>query len=188
MLYQERNDWFLCYIAMSSWPGSRSFYLQTGIQLLPEPAEYLIANFALDRRATQLGNIRELPEDLDTAQSVMDEVVEAVKVEAVPFFNQFANLETYAIAAEVQALTMNGLNCHFHERLCYVRLLAGDLPGALVAATAAVKTAPSTTRITTGRATSASGSNGSRQQRNGTKLGHLGYSANKPHTRGRAFV
>jgi hypothetical protein len=60
--------------------------------------------------------------------------------EAIPFFDRFGTLPMFAVATEVNALTGNALNCHFHHRLFYARLLLGDLPGAL-AADAAARTA-----------------------------------------------
>jgi len=37
LLYRRPVDWLLCYVAMPSWPGSRTFYLNVSIQLLCEP-------------------------------------------------------------------------------------------------------------------------------------------------------
>ncbi|GGN63800.1 hypothetical protein GCM10010112_23400 [Actinoplanes lobatus] len=68
-----------------------------------EPADHLIADFGLDKRATRLGDFRELPEDLPSAESVMNEVAEAIRAEAVPFFDRSGGLATFAIAAEVHA-------------------------------------------------------------------------------------
>ncbi|WP_229075175.1 hypothetical protein [Actinoplanes sp. DH11] len=95
----------------------------------------------MDKRATQLGKFRDLPEDLALAEHVMAEVAEAISAEAVPFFARFGNLPTYAVAADVHALTSNGLNCRFHERRFYSRLLLGDFAEALAAAEAAERTA-----------------------------------------------
>ncbi|MEU8658095.1 hypothetical protein [Actinoplanes philippinensis] len=141
LLYQQPIDWLLCYVVMQTRPGFRSFQMSAGIQLLCEPADYLIADLSLDQRATQLGRFRDLPEDLALAEPVMAEVAEAVSAEAVPFFARFGNLPNYAIATEVHAWTANGLNCRFHERLFYARLLLGDFAEALAAAEAAACTA-----------------------------------------------
>ncbi|MEU8244427.1 hypothetical protein AB0C07_39740 [Actinoplanes missouriensis] len=141
LLYQQPVDWLLCSVVMQTRPGSRSFQMSAGVQLLCEPAEYLIAELSLDKRVTRLGEFRDLPEDLALAEPVMAEVAEAINAEAVPFFARFGNLSAYAIAADVDALTRNGLDCHFHERRFYSRLLLGDFAEAFAAAEAAERTA-----------------------------------------------
>ncbi|MFI1992085.1 hypothetical protein [Actinoplanes sp. NPDC020271] len=146
LLYQQPIDWLLCYVVMQTRPGSRSFQMSADIQLLCEPAEYLIADLSLDKRATQLGRFRDLPEDLVLAEPVMAEIAGAISGEVVPFFARFGDLPTYAIAAELHAWTSNGLNCHFHERLFYSRLLLGDFPAALAAAEVAERTGRSDDR------------------------------------------
>lgn len=68
LLYQQPIDWLLCSVVMQTRQGSRSFQMSAGVQLLCEPAEYLIADLSLDKRVTRLGEFRDLPEDLALAE------------------------------------------------------------------------------------------------------------------------
>jgi hypothetical protein len=139
ILYQEPLDWVLRYVVMQTWPSLRTFYMATGTQLLAVPVGHLTVHVSLDTPGLQLRKHRELPEDLDQAQPVMQELAQAMIAEAVPFFAEAGTLHGQLLAAEADAMS-NALNCHHHERLCYIRLLLGDVAGALTAAEAAEQT------------------------------------------------
>jgi hypothetical protein len=139
LLVRKPDDWLLCYVVMGSRPGSREFYMNAGIQLLCEPFGHLMLDLSLDRRETQLGKQRELPEDPELTAPVMGEVADAILAEAVPFFDRFGSLATFAAEAEIRAQATDTWR-HHYRHFCAL-LLIGDVPGALTAGEAAERTA-----------------------------------------------
>ncbi|WP_213011165.1 hypothetical protein [Paractinoplanes toevensis] len=138
----------MSYVVAHSHTGSKKFHLIAGTQLLAQPSAGLVLDVSLyvqqatlpHLSSTELHTLRDLPTDTSQAETVMSECADAILTEAVPYLDEYGTLQGQANAHEA-LVGHNPLNSNAHQRLCYIRLLLGDIHGCLAAADVAQRTA-----------------------------------------------
>lgn len=134
LLYREPVDWLLCCISLDNSRFSSNFSVARTVQLLAVPSRYLGGpeSRVLGQGAAQR-SLWEAPETVADAESVMGEVLDHIRREAMPVFDSIGTLPGYQTPAEERAQRQPN-NVHYQEEVFCLRLIQGDTTGALRAA------------------------------------------------------
>ncbi|GAB1641404.1 hypothetical protein [Krasilnikovia sp. MM14-A1259] len=128
---------------MSNVATSKKFRISALVQFLATPNEY-VSGPHLQRLGHGVGAaIWEVPTTEAETEETMNDVAGLTRDKAIPYFDQVGTLSTFAADAQARAAEEPS-NMHYQEALFAVRLITGDVPGALLTA-AEVRSALTTT-------------------------------------------
>lgn len=137
-LYREPVDWLLCWVGMSNSRWSSNYSVHASVQVMAVPKEYLGSSliFLLLGHGSPQRSWWEAATNLAEAEPAMGQIRALIQAEALPIFDQLGTVSGYATTVAERAQE-NPLNYLHNEELFYLRLIQGDVSGALRAAEAA---------------------------------------------------
>jgi hypothetical protein len=129
LIYRRPVEWLLCGLLVRLYSSSPTFLVSGIVQLLSTPLPYLHGPHLID-----LG--RGTPDavhDASDPEEAFRTTLKVVRADALPAFERLGTLEGYAAAAEAM---VDGApqDPNYHEERFHLRLIQGDIAGALLAA------------------------------------------------------
>lgn len=140
VLRREPTDWILCGLSVNTSNWSSDYKVHIVVQLLAFPIEFPTG---IAPRILGHGTVRRLwktPADVAEAESEMREILDLIRIEALPEFDRLGTIPQYAALAK-EIARRDPQDPNYHEQVFCVRLLQGDIQGAERAADAAVRAA-----------------------------------------------
>ncbi|MEN3310460.1 MAG: hypothetical protein V7603_6662 [Micromonosporaceae bacterium] len=140
LLYREPSDWLLCYLSLHNWPWGTNFSVYLGVQLLAAPATSLRGPLGRELGHANGKSFWPSPKTIKDAEPAMQEILQQIHTDALPFFDEVGNLPGYRIGAEERARRQPD-DVYFQETVFCLRLLDGDVDSAIRAAEATARAA-----------------------------------------------
>lgn len=136
LLYREPSDWILCSLILSNSRWSSDFRLDTTVKLLAVPTETLGGRYVQPLGHGTGRSLWATPTTVAELAPAMGDILDHINTEAVPLFDRLGSIDGYTADTEQRAAEIPQ-DVISQEELTYLRLLRGDLAGALSAAEAA---------------------------------------------------
>ncbi|MGI5175425.1 hypothetical protein ACQEVZ_03725 [Dactylosporangium sp. CA-152071] len=145
LLHQGPDDWILRCVVMSTTRSADQFKLGAHVQLLAVPTRYLVGPLHQPLRRLGPRVFWDTPATVTEAGPGMAEIAEAIRAQAVPYLDTYGTTE--ALQRHFDELVDDRpFDIHFQEAAFCLRLINGDVDGALAAAAGAVSAAAQETR------------------------------------------
>lgn len=135
LIYREPLEWIFSGVVVQASRSADQFSLQQHIQLLAVPEQHLVGPFGERIRPPGGRGFWSTPSSVADAGPEMAEIVEAVKQQSIPYFDELGTAEGYQAAIEKLAREAPE-DLHHQEAVFCIRLINGDAVGALAAAAA----------------------------------------------------
>lgn len=135
ILYREPADWLLCYVSMETSRWSSAYRVAAIVQLLAVRKEYQTGLMMQDLRDATGRGLWQSAANLTEVEPAMREILDLIQTEALPIFDRVGNIAGYARLAEERA-RQQPMDVHFQHNVFCLRLLQGDVEGALSTAEA----------------------------------------------------
>jgi hypothetical protein len=138
ILYCKPADWLLCAVVLHQSHWSSDFRHDMLATLLAVPSPVLTVSFFVHPLGHGLGRGHYTAvTSIAEAEPAMDDLYDLIQLQAIPYLDRVGTLQAYTAEAEA-ATTPENVN--HHQELCYLRLIQGDIDGALQSAELAVAT------------------------------------------------
>ncbi|WP_345007107.1 hypothetical protein [Dactylosporangium siamense] len=135
LLYREPLEWIFCGVVVQPSRSADQFGLQQHVQLLAVPAQHIVGPFGERMRPPGGRGFWNTPSSVADAGPEMAEIVEAVKEQSIPYFDELGTTTGFQAAIEELARETPE-DLHYQEAVFCTRLINGDAAGALDAAAA----------------------------------------------------
>lgn len=133
VLYREPLDWIITCLSLRNSKFSSDFTVSAKAHLLAVPANGLPGPYLLTLQPAR--GLWKAPATLPDAEPIMREIAELAREKALPFLDRMGTIAGYRAAAEAEAQQWP-LSVASQETAFCIRLIDGDVPAALEAATA----------------------------------------------------
>ncbi len=123
---REKNEWIVCGLHPNHYEGANWFKVERLVQFLARPSTYRYGPPYDSLRHRESGGLPTLPGSVDEAGPVMQEILESIRAEVLPFFDQLKTVDGYLRWVE-QYSDNSPDDSNFLELLFYAQLIHGQV-------------------------------------------------------------